>query len=483
MLHQDGERCSHLNPSPRFMVMLNNDRSRLLTDTAPRWGNSDDNVSRYAFYGVELGNFDGLKSGDRFRITLLCEETGTYGMVENQVGNITDASGERYDVTFSEMEMIPPPQNLRKDVWGSGTEIRLYWDKMDATVTYNVYRRDYRKSGVYELVAEKVTHPFYTDKNITGDQIYGYIVSAVDSQGQMGMVSEEITNIAGSDFLTDVKYPDQIKNDGRDLARVIAGEKRIVLEPNNPFSMRLIRGVGRDPHDLKNVLHKARLLLNENLDGYVKANESLYSRIPIPTFDNREEELLYWSAFSLLRQVMLPPEGKSSFNYYVFSREPTWGWGHGGQVFHESLSMLAYAHMAPVSAMNSQRVYLDRQQENGYINYRTGSYLDETIETNGEWTSSAPWYAWQNWEVYRITKDKAFLKEMYISSKQFYDYYVSNRDKDGDGLCEWGAHAVLESVRDDKVTRAEYPTLARQSLRPGQGFSGQGSGFRTWTST
>ncbi len=39
-----------------------------------------------------------------------------------------------------------------------------------------------------------------------------------------------------------------------------------------------------------------------------------------------------------------------------FSREPKWGWGYGGQVFHESLVMLAYAFMDPESAMNSQRV-------------------------------------------------------------------------------------------------------------------------------
>ena len=45
--------------------------------------------------------------------------------------------------------------------------------------------------------------------------------------------------------------------------------------------------------------------------------------------------------------VDAPPEGRTRFNYYVFSREPTWSWGHDGQVFHESLSMLAYAHLDP----------------------------------------------------------------------------------------------------------------------------------------
>ncbi len=153
----------------------------------------------------------------------------------------------------------------------------------------------------------------------------------------------------------------------------------------------------------------------------------------------------------MMRQQFYPPEAKSDYNYYVFSREPTWGWGHGGQVFHESIVMLAYANIDPVGAINSQRVYRQRQYPNGYINYRTGSWLDEIIEYNGELTSSAPWYSWLNHEVYLMTRDRQFLEEMYASSVKFYEFYVSNRDKDNDGLCEWGGHAVLESVRDALV--------------------------------
>jgi glycogen debranching enzyme len=111
--------------------------------------------------------------------------------------------------------------------------------------------------------------------------------------------------------------------------------------------------------------------------------------------------------------------------------------------------------------MNSQRVYRQRQYPNGYINYRTGSFLDEIIEENGELTSSAPWYSYLNWEVYQMTRDKAFLKEMYDSSVKFYNFYVTNRDKDGDGLCEWGGEAILESVRDALVAvwdQVGYPS-------------------------
>lgn len=449
--HGNGERCHHRNPKPRLMVLLNNDSSRLITENAPRWGSSDENINRYGFYGIELGNFRELKNGDSFALTLMCSETGEYAVIEGRVEDLPESTGKRVDVTFGCMEVIPPPEVFRKDDWGEGEAFGMYWDKIGSDMRYNVYRRDYRRDGVYELIAEKIPESFYTDKNISRDRITGYVVAAVDRLGNMGMVSEEVTNIVCSGFLADMRCSDKNQGDVKDLARVIAAEKKITLKAEESHHLRMIRGFAKDIVDLEIVSQQARNLLDEDLGTYVRVNERLFSRIPRLAFDDPEKELLYWNAFSLMRQVMLLPEGKCSYNYYVFSREPTWGWGHGGQVFHESLTMLAYAHMDPLSAMNSQRVYLERQHENGYINYRTGSYLDEVIKTDGELTSSAPWYAWQNWEIYRITRDKTFLEEMYSSSKKFYDYYVSNRDKDSDGLCEWGGHAVLESVRDAYV--------------------------------
>ncbi len=208
-----------------------------------------------------------------------------------------------------------------------------------------------------------------------------------------------------------------------------------------------------------------RMLESMDLTRLVKEDEQAYSRIPVLKFrdkdtdkannkdkvNNKDKEMLYWSAFSLMRQCMMPPEGACNYNYYVFSREPRWGWGYGGQVFHESLAMMAYAYMDPKGAMNSQRIYMERQKPDGYINYRTGPYLNETIETDGKQTSSAPWFNYQNLEIFHITGDRQFLKEAYVSGKKFYRYYISNRDSNNNGLCEWGAHAELESVRDARV--------------------------------
>jgi hypothetical protein len=451
MNHDDGGRCLHQNPAPKMMIILNNDWSRILTETAPRWERSDKNINPYGFYNIELGNFGKIKTGDHYKIFLFCKENNQAVVLEGEVLNPDSVNTERCDVSFITNDLLPTPSNFKKDVWGSGTEIRLFWDAMGKDISFNVYRRDYRKDGVYKLIAEKIKRTFYTDKNIQGDQLYGYIVTALDGLGNMSMPTDEITNVFGSDFLTDVKYPDQIKTDASDLVRVIALQKNITLLPGAKKQLRIIRGFAKNNEDLKSISQQTQELLEEELGKYISYNEKLYTNIPQYDSGDMEKDMLYWSAWTLMRQVMLPPENKCNYNYYVFSREPTWGWGHGGQVFHESLTMHAYAYMDAVSAMNSQRVYLERQQEDGYINYRTGPYLDEVIKVNGELTSSAPWYAWQNWEIYKITADRQFLEEMYQSSKKFFNYYVSNRDKDSDGLYEWGAHAVLESVRDARV--------------------------------
>jgi hypothetical protein len=234
-------------------------------------------------------------------------------------------------------------------------------------------------------------------------------------------------------------------------AEGMVGSRCLSLAPGDVTELRIVAGLADQSVRSSVLSEKLRPLLSLNLEELVKADEKEYSRIPVLTFADKDREMLYWSSFSLLRQCMLPPEGACHYNYYVFSREPKWGWGFGGQVFHESLSMLAYAYMDPVSAMNSQRVYMERQQASGYINYRTGPYLNETIEYNRQLTSSAPWYNYQNLEIYKVTKERGFLKEAYISGKRFYQFYVANRDSNQNGLCEWGGHAELESVRDARV--------------------------------
>ncbi len=438
-------------PIVRLMAVLNNDPARILTENAPRWGSAEKNLGRGGTYVIELGNFPGLREGDRFTISAMSPTSGFAGEARGVVRSDFDEDSTRSDLLLSPAQGHAPVEGVKMDIWGSGVEVRLSWKRSPGAVSYNVYRRDYNASGLYELIGAQVRQTFFTDKNLPPEKVYGYVITAVDSSLRMSMHSEEVNTIAGSDFLTDVRFPGQGVSTVKDFARIIAFSRSYELRPGSMQRLIAVRSVAPRGENLARVIDTARGLTTLDLPRALDANEKLYSIVPPPRTLDAEQVALYWSAFSLMRQVMLPPEARCKQNYYVFSREPQWGWGHGGQVFHESLTMLAYAYMDPTGAMNSQRIYMERQKADGYINYRSGPYLDEEIPREGQLTTSAPWYAWQNWEVYKITHDRKFLEDAYRSSAAFYRYLVKNRDADGDGLCEWGADAVLESVRDGLV--------------------------------
>ena len=62
---------------------------------------------------------------------------------------------------------------------------------------------------------------------------------------------------------------------------------------------------------------------------------------------------------------------------------------------------------------------------------------DAFLPAYGDRTTSAPFYSWVNWEVYRIAREgveaKAFLEEAYRSGAAFAEFLLKNRDRDGDG--------------------------------------------------
>lgn len=249
-----------------------------------------------------------------------------------------------------------------------------------------------------------------------------------------------ISEITNRDFLNGMLYGE---------LRGIVLAKRWTLAAGETKSLRVIRGVQQASDDPAALMSAARQLISLPLDPLISQSESQYKNIPQVSAPNPDWQLAYWSAFSLVRQQMMPPEGESQHNYFVFSREPTWSWGHEGQVFHESLSMLSYAYMDAPSAEESQRVYFDRQRPDGYIAYRIGPYVTKTFPYHGEDTTSAPFFAWQNWEIYQISRDRKFLEEAYRSSSQFANYVLRTRDKDHDGFLVWGGNSMLENVRDE----------------------------------
>lgn len=444
-LKNEKERILSTAPRARIQVFRNGNSAELITENSPLFGLAQPSIDAQGYMRIELGNFSNLNIGDTYSVSYFNED-------ENLGAGYTDTlqelkGGKRNDLKVSSYDLPEIPQNV--GIIKNRDSIQLNWETSGNDLVYHVYKRTYPQ-GIYHRIAKSLKNTVFHDKDVTEGVTYGYVVLSEDTKtGKLGMHSREANTLETSSFNSFLEGGNTSEIISH--ARGMAFKKSISLAAGEKKNVRMVRLISESSSDDSELITMASSYLDENLEKYLRDNEQLFSKVPHLNFEDEDKEMLYWSAFNMMRQVFYPPEGKSSYNYYVFSREPTWGWGHGGQVFHESITMLAYAFMDPQSAMDSQRVYSERQYDNGYINYRTGSYLDEIIEYNDQLTSSAPWYAWQNWELYKITKDKEFLREMYDSSKKFYNFYTSNRDADNDGLSEWGGHAVLESVRDALV--------------------------------
>ncbi|HDJ33241.1 MAG TPA: hypothetical protein ENF21_03975 [Bacteroidetes bacterium] len=260
--------------------------------------------------------------------------------------------------------------------------------------------------------------------------------------------NEEFYQTIKTDHYAEDKYNDTLNLKTRGRFDFLALQHKRVLEPGESIELRYLRGIETLDEDLAELEEEMGKLKDEPLQPYLAANESLYEGVPRLQFKRGDDKTIYISALNLARGCMLPPEGQTSFNYYAFSRMPLWGWGHGHQVLHESLSMLAYVYLDPESAQNSQRVYIEQQADDGLIAYRHGPRGRQDYPHQGEPTTSAPFFSWINWEVYQVSKDQKFLEEAYLSGCRYMEWLQKNRDDDRDGTFEWGPYGIIENVRD-----------------------------------
>lgn len=251
-----------------------------------------------------------------------------------------------------------------------------------------------------------------------------------------------------TDYYSEDKKNDRLnfKNDGR--VNLVSLHIKFELEPGEKKDIQYFRGIQDQNESAADLLSEINALKDKPLQPYIDQNEKLFQSIPRIDFKTEAEKLVYLGAFNLVRGCMLPPAGKTAYNFYVFSRNPLWGWGHGHQVLHESLSMIAYAHLDAHSAQESQRVYMKQQGDDGLIAYRHGPRGPQTYPHKGMPTTSAPFFSWINWEIYQVSQDTLFLKDAYKAGSKYVSWLKKNRDSDHDGTFEWGPYGIIENVRD-----------------------------------
>jgi hypothetical protein len=254
-------------------------------------------------------------------------------------------------------------------------------------------------------------------------------------------------NIIKTDFYSP-KRTDTLNKAANGLCNYLVQQMKKRLKPGEVVNFRYLRGFQGRSESLEKLTTECSIVKNIILRTFYEDNLILFSKIPRIKFANPDHKLLYLSAFNLARGCMLPATGKTTHNFYVFSRNPLWGWGHGHQVLHESLSMLAYVYLDPASAQHSQRVYMEQQREDGLIAYRHGPRGLQDYPHKNMSTTSAPFFNWINLEIFKVSKDPEFLKDAYSSGSRYYQWLVQNRDTDRDGTYEWGPYGIIENVRD-----------------------------------
>ena len=231
-------------------------------------------------------------------------------------------------------------------------------------------------------------------------------------------------------------------------AQLVALQKDVTLTPGQNTSVRFVRAVQDARRPESELLTEVNTALTADIQACVNNDIALFRSIPRIRFKTAAEKMVYLGAFNLVRQCLLPPSGETKRNFYVFSRNPQWGWGHGHQVMHESLSMIPYVYLDAKSAEESQRIYIDQQYDDGLIAYRHGPRGPQVYPHEGTPTTSAPFFSWTNWEVYHVSKDREFLKDAYVAGAKYIRYMEKERDKDHDGMYEWGPYGIIENVRD-----------------------------------
>lgn len=304
---------------------------------------------------------------------------------------------------------------------------------------YFLRRHESKKRLISSLYA-KAPYPVELRDFFTGNfNLYSY-------GGYRGTM-DDFYNIIKTDFYSDDRC-DSLNLAAEGRVRFVALQGKITLQPGESADLRYFRGIQDESEEPETLAKEIDALKTISLQAFVDENVALYKSVPRISFNNENEKLIYFGALNLARACMLPPEGETKNNFYVFSRNPLWGWGHGHQVLHESLSMLAYVYLDPVSAQGSQRVYMEQQGEDGLIAYRHGPRGAQTYPHKDKPTTSAPFFSWINLEIYEVSGDTVFLNDAYVSGTKYTEWLLANRDVDRDSTFEWGPYGIIENVRD-----------------------------------
>lgn len=112
-------------------------------------------------------------------------------------------------------------------------------------------------------------------------------------------------------------------------------------------------------------------------------------------------------------------------------------WFHGFWSWDSWKHAVALALFEPELAKNQIRTMYHFQDEHGMI--ADVVYRDTSIESHNWRDTKPPLSGWAIREVFDVTRDTAFVRELLPKLITYHDWWYANRDHNGNGLCEYGS--------------------------------------------
>lgn len=173
-------------------------------------------------------------------------------------------------------------------------------------------------------------------------------------------------------------------------------------------------------------------------NGSVLLRQSRYRRVAVKAIQTL---ISNWRSASgdLQHDGVFPSYSNEDFNGF-------WAWDSWKHA-------AALARFAPQLARSQIRAMFDYQNDVGMV----ADVIYRDSRQNNWRDSKPPLAAWAVWEVYRATRDRAFLAEMFPKLLRYHRWWYEERDHDRDGFAEYGSTdgtriaAAWESGMDNAV--------------------------------
>lgn len=209
---------------------------------------------------------------------------------------------------------------------------------------------------------------------------------------------------------------------------------------------------------------------NKRWQGYIDKTvkiESLNSKYDIAAVKSVNTLITNWRspAGAIKHDGITPSVSYKWFNGF-------WAWDSWKQV-------VATVNFNEELAKNNIRALFDYQiTKNDKIRPQDAGVIIDAIFYNkdedrygdgGNWNernSKPALAAWAVWEVYKVTEDKEFLKEMYPKLKEYHNWWYTNRDFDKNGIAEYGGMVHrLNNTSEEIILAAAWESGMDNAVR------------------